>query len=82
MRVGGITKKYYKEKWGVRVAGGQKVKCGTILTREGDKWKSGLHVTGRMHLTAGCDGEVYFTRKMGTHKKVVTYIHVRPAGKT
>ena len=77
-RVGGLTKKYYKETGGVKVSGGQKVKCGTMLTRNGDKWKPGLNVTGRMHLTAVCDGEVYFTRKKNTYRQVVTVINVRP----
>ncbi|HQP09916.1 MAG TPA: 50S ribosomal protein L27 [Candidatus Omnitrophota bacterium] len=78
-RLGKTTKKFYRETRGVKVSGGQKVTCGTVLTRQGDKWKSGINVTGRMHLTAGCDGEVYFTKKKGTHKKVVTYINIRPA---
>jgi len=76
-RVGGLTKKYYKETRGVKVTGGQKVKCGTVLTRQGDKWKAGLNVTGRMLLTAACDGEVYFTKKKSARGKVRTYIHVR-----
>ena len=82
VRVGGLTKKYYKETRGVKVSGGQKVKCGTMLTREGDRWKAGLNVTGRTHLTAGCDGEVYFTRKKGNRKNVITYINVRLTEKT
>lgn len=76
-RVGGLTKKYYRETRGVKVSGGQKVKCGTVLTRQGDRWQAGLNVTGRTHLTAGCDGEVYFTRKTGNGKKLITYINVR-----
>ncbi|MCK5013871.1 MAG: 50S ribosomal protein L27 [Candidatus Omnitrophica bacterium] len=81
VRVGGLTTKYYKETRGVKVSGGQKVKCGTMLTRQGDRWKPGLNVTGRTHLTAGCDGEVYFTRKKGNYKKAVTYINVRSVEK-
>ena len=79
VRVGGLTKKYYKETRGVKVSGGQKVKCGTLLTRKGDRWKPGLNVTGRMHLSAVCDGEVYFTRKKGSYKKAVTYINIKKA---
>jgi len=79
VRVGGLTKKYYKETRGVKVSGGQQVKCGTILTRKGDRWKAGQNVTGRMHLTAGCDGEVYFTKKKGNYRKAVTYINIRPS---
>ena len=79
VRKGGLTKKYYKETKGVKVAGGQTIKCGTILTRKGDRWKPGLNVTGRMHLTATCDGEVYFTKKMGSYRRVVTYINIKPS---
>ena len=78
VRVGGLTKKYYKETKGVKVSGGQTVKCGTMLTRKGDRWKPGLNVTGRMHLSAACDGEVYFTKKKGNYRRVVTYINIKP----
>jgi len=77
-RVGGLTAKFYRETKGIKVSGGQKVKAGTVLTRQGDKWKPGLNVLGRMHLTAACDGEVYFTRKRGNYRKAVTVVHVRP----
>jgi len=79
VRVGGLTSKYYKETKGLKVSGGQKVKAGTVLTREGHKWKSGLNVIGRSHLTALCDGEVYFVRKRGSYKRAITLINVRPA---
>ena len=79
VRVGGLTKKYYKETRGVKVTGGQQVKCGTVLTRQGGKWKPGVNVLGRMHLSAGCDGEVYFTKKKGAGNKVVTYINIKEA---
>ncbi len=78
VRVGGLTHKYYKETRGVKVSGGQKVTAGTVLTREGHRWKPGLNVVGKMHLTAKCDGEVYFTRKKNSFKKVVTVINIRP----
>ncbi len=81
VRVGGLTKKYYKETKGVKVSGGQTVKCGTMLTRKGDRWKPGINVTGRMHLSAACDGEVYFTKKKGNYRRVVTYINIRPVEK-
>ena len=77
-KVGGLSHKFYRETRGVKVSGGQKVKSGTVLTREGDRWKPGTNVLGRTHLTAACEGEVYFTRKKGTYGKAVTYIHVRP----
>lgn len=78
-RVGGLTKRYYKETRGVKVSGGQKVKCGTVLTREGDKWNPGINVGGKTHLTASCDGEVYFTKKKNNYNKVATYINIRPS---
>jgi ribosomal protein L27 len=81
-RVGGLTKKYYKETRGIKVTGGQKVTCGTVLTRQGDKWKAGANVTGRTLLAAACDGEVYFTKKKSVRGKVLTYIHVRSAEKS
>lgn len=76
-RVGGITSKYYRETRGVKVSGGQTVKAGTILTREGHRWQPGLNVNGRTHLTAACDGEVYFTRKRNSYKKSVTFINIK-----
>ena len=77
-RVGGTTAKFYRETRGLKVSGGQKVTAGTILTREGNQWKPGLNVIGRSHLTAACDGEVYFTKKKGSYKQVVTLVNVRP----
>ena len=77
-RLGHTTKKYYKETRGVKVSGGQTVKAGTLLTRQGHKWKPGLNVIGRMHLVAACEGEVYFTKKKGAYKRVLTLINVRP----
>lgn len=76
-RVGGITSKYYVETAGVKVSGGQKVKAGTVLTRNGDKWQRGLNVIGRSSLTAAVDGEIYFTRKKNSYKKVITLINVK-----
>lgn len=76
-KVGGLTSKFYRETRGMKVTGGQAVKAGTVLTREGHKWQPGLNVIGQMHLTASCDGEVYFTRKRNSYKKAVTLINVR-----
>ena len=76
-KVGGTKTKFYRETLGLKVSGGQSVKAGSVLTRQGDRWKSGINVIGTMHLTAGCDGEVYFTRKKNQYHKVVTYINVR-----
>lgn len=77
-RRGGISSIFYKETRGMKVAGGQEVKAGTVLTREGNKWKAGINVLGRSHLTAVCDGEVYFTRKRGNYRKAVTVINIKP----
>lgn len=76
-KVGGLTHKFYRETGGVKVTGGQQVKAGTMLTREGGKWKPGLNVIGRMHLTAACDGEVYFTKKKDNRKRAVTFINIK-----
>ena len=76
-RVGGLTHKYYKETKGVKVSGGQFVKAGTMLTREGHRWRAGLNVIGRNHLTAVVDGEFYFTRKKSNYNKVITLINVK-----
>ncbi len=81
MRVGGITSKYYKEKRGIKVSGGQFVKAGTVLTRKGDRWKPGKNVIGQMHLNAACDGEVYFTKKKGKYMRAVTIINIKPISK-
>ena len=78
-RVGGISSKYYCETAGIKVSGGQKVKSGTILTRQGNQWKCGLNVIGRSSLTAACDGEVYFTRRKNGSNKVITLINIKPS---
>ena len=78
-RVGGISSKFYCETAGVKVSGGQKVKAGTVLTRQGDRWKAGLNVIGRSSLTASADGEIYFTRKKNSYNKIVTLINVKTA---
>ncbi|MEW5896004.1 MAG: 50S ribosomal protein L27 [Candidatus Omnitrophota bacterium] len=76
-KVGGTTSKFYTETRGLKVSGGQVVKAGTVLTRQGHQWKPGVNVIGDMHLTARCGGEVYFTRKKNRYYKMVTYINVR-----
>ncbi len=76
-RVGGLSHINYKETRGIKASGGSRVKAGTVLTREGGKWKPGINVIGRMHLTAACDGEVYFTHKAGKYRKAITLINVR-----
>lgn len=80
-RLGHTTHKYYKETRGMKVSGGQAVKSGTVLTRQGHRWKPGKNVIGLNHLTAGCDGEVYFTRTKNRYNRVVTVINIKPAAK-
>ncbi len=75
---GGLTSKFYRETRGVKVTGGEFVRAGTILTREGSRWKPGLNVTGQMHLNAICDGTVYFSRKRNKYNKAVTYVNINP----
>ncbi len=77
-RVGGITSKFYVETRGIKVSGGQIVKAGTVLTRQGTLWKAGLGTSGRNSVTALIDGEVYFTKKKNAYKTVVTYVNVKP----
>ncbi|MEI6438534.1 MAG: 50S ribosomal protein L27 [Candidatus Omnitrophota bacterium] len=78
-RVGGLSHIMYAETCGVKVSGGQRVKAGTVLTRQGDKWKPGVNVIGRMHLTALVAGTVYFTKKrIRKTGKVDTYLNIRP----
>jgi ribosomal protein L27 len=76
-RVGGLTHKFHRETRGIKVSGGQHVKAGTILTRQGHKWRPGLNVVGRNHLTAIVNGTVYFTRKKNNYNKVITVINVK-----
>ena len=77
-KVGGTTKRFYKETRGVKVSGGQKVKAGTVLTRMGHRWKPGHNIIGLTKLTAACDGTVYFTKKRGNYRRAVTFIHIKP----
>ena len=78
--VGGVSHKHYAETKGLKVSGGQAVKRGTILTREGDKWRPGLNIGGKDTLRALCDGTVYFTTRRGTYKtrKKYTVINIKP----
>lgn len=78
-KIGGTTSRFYRETRGMKVSGGQRVTSGTILTRQGHKWQPGLNVNGQTHLTAACDGEVYFTKKKNKYRKLTTYINIRPA---
>ncbi|MBF0122566.1 MAG: 50S ribosomal protein L27 [Candidatus Omnitrophica bacterium] len=81
-RKGGKSHKIYVETCGIKVSGGQVVKSGTVLTRQGDRWKPGINVLGLMHLTAACAGEVYFTKKRNSKNgKIDTIVNVRQAVK-
>ncbi|MFC1704630.1 50S ribosomal protein L27 [Candidatus Omnitrophota bacterium] len=80
---GGTSAIHYKETKGLKKSGGQFVKKGAILTREGDKWKAGINVRGKSTLCALCDGEVYFTNRRGTYRtrkstKVINIKAVKP----
>ena len=77
---GGKTSQFYTETRGLKTSGGQTVKAGAVLTRQGSKWKPGLNVIGDNHLVAGVEGEVYFTRKKSSYRQVQTVINVKPAG--
>jgi len=78
-RKGGKSHKIYQETRGVKVSSGEQVTCGKILTRQGDHWKPGINVLGLMHLTAACDGEVFFTKKrIRKTGKVDTFVNIRP----
>jgi len=81
---GGLSKINYKEKKGLKVTSGQRVKKSTMLTREGDKWRAGVSVCGKGGaLNAACDGEIYFSKKKGKYrrKKVYTFINIKPLPK-
>ncbi len=80
-RKGGLSSKFYRETAGIKVSGGQMVKAGAMLTRQGDRWKPGLNVIGRMSLTAIADGEVYFTHKRNSYGLPMTVVNVRPVVK-
>jgi len=74
---GGLSHKYYCETRGLKVTAGQKVNTGAILTRQGDKWKTGINVGGRTILFALVDGTVYFTKTKGKHNRLITKINIK-----
>ncbi len=79
---GGTSAKFYRETRGLKISSGQAVTTGTVLTRQGNKWKPGINVGGRSHLFAQCDGSIYFTKKKGTHKKMITLVNIKADKKT
>lgn len=70
--------KQYIDTKGIKVGAGQLVRTGTILTRQGNKWKAGINVGDSGTLYALCEGKVYFTRqKRGSNRKQ-TRINITP----
>lgn len=80
---GGLSHINYKETRGLKANAGQLVGKGTILTRQGDRWKKGLNVSGEGTLYAKIDGTVYFTRKRGAYRKdrLRTFINIKAVSK-
>lgn len=74
---GGLSHKFYRETRGLKIAAGQRVRTGYILTRQGDKWKAGLNVSGRTTLFALKDGAIYFTKTKGKRNKEITAINIK-----
>jgi len=69
--------KHYPDTKGLKVAGNQFVKAGTILTRQGNKWKAGINVgNGKGTLYALVDGKVYFRYRRGKYNKRQTFINI------
>jgi len=83
MRRGGLSHINYTEKKGIKVTEGQFVKSGTVLTRQGDKWKAGINVGGKSTVYALCDGIIYFKKRKGTYhkKKTFTTINIKETNK-
>ena len=73
---GGLSHINYKETKGIKVSGGQFVKKGSILTREGNKWRAGINTAGKGTVYALCDGTVYFKRKKSSYHKKKTFTTV------
>ena len=78
---GGISHINYKETRGLKTGSGTFVTKGTILTRQGSKWKAGINVGGTETRFALCDGTVYFTKKKGSYrtKKSAAVINIQEA---
>ena len=83
MRRGGLSHINYRETKGMKASGGQFVKKGEILTRQGDKWRAGINTRGKATVYALCDGTVYFKKRKGTyHKnKTSTVINIKKVEK-
>lgn len=75
---GHLKSKHYVDTKGIKVGAGQLVKAGTILTREGNKWKAGNNVGDSGTLYALCEGKVYFSQRKSGQNRKKTYIHIMP----
>ena len=79
---GHLKSKHYVDTRGLKVAGGEFVKAGTILTRQGNKWKAGNNVGDSGTLFALCDGKIYFTKRKSGMNRVKTHINILPVKST
>lgn len=70
--------KQYIDTKGIKVGAGELVMTGTILTRQGNKWKAGNNVGDSGTLYALCEGRVYFTRRKSGMNRERTYINIMP----
>ena len=70
--------KQYIDTKGIKVGAGQLVRTGTILTRQGNKWKAGINVGDSGTLYALCEGKVYFTRRKESQNRRQTRINILP----
>jgi ribosomal protein L27 len=75
---GHLKSKHYLDTKGIKVGAGESIKTGTILTRQGNKWKAGINVGDSGTLFALCNGKVYFTKRKGSFNKKRTYINIEP----
>ncbi|MDD5044935.1 MAG: 50S ribosomal protein L27 [Candidatus Omnitrophica bacterium] len=70
--------KHYSDVKGIKVGAGKLVPTGTLLTREGDRWRPGKNVGGKDNLFALCEGKVTFTRTKNKRGKLSSYINIIP----
>jgi ribosomal protein L27 len=64
---------------GVKVASGQLVKAGTILSRGSSVYKAGTYARGVGTIFALMPGKVSFTKRKTPKGGVKTFIHIIPA---
>lgn len=62
----------------MKVASGESVLTGKILSRGISTYKAGVNVRGISTLHALCSGKVYFSKKKTSHGRVRTFINVEP----